>query len=824
MAARARISTGRRTSAWAVCLAAAVAIIHVGGLLQPVDELLYDSCPRWHATALKQPSEVVLVYASYRTLTTPERAGELVRRLRDSGAAHIGIAFDVGRQNRTKDSIADVVYGVPADVVDPADRSWGSIDLLDNQSVYRMHYHNYPLADSLLPSLETRLAERNLVRLPSHNKQFRIAFRGGPNSLPWFDERDVLGGELVSEIVYGKTVLLGIRVGPTDARVSVPGTRAMKMSTLELHGQILHTLLTNSQIYDLPRFWPAVMFGMLTFMGHVAYQRLPSRMVLPACICAIVVLVCSSWALLCLLRFWLPCTAAAFGQLLCCVILLKRRLRFLDRATTLSSLRQQALLPQPGDRELWESIAEFTMQMFDPTRAAFLELPRGATHAKVVRCEKCNESNILERRRDIRRLPYSQAVEQGGPVECARRQFFRDVTDEDSRHELIVPLHFAGDLRGFMVLEFAAGVETRFPEIGQQLRSLASIVSGALVEEHQREEAERSSARRLGALAEEEGIVKMLQLDEALQQRLTLFESQFEQSSSGLAIFDAYGRLQMMNSEMHNQLQQRGLGDSSKQVADLVVGLSRKDRDLIRTILREVAIHQRIREVTIPGVDGGPSSVLYMSPLSSNGAGAPDASTNHRDAVLLELAFVSAAELTVDREPVDDWPETQQASVREALARAIATTQRSTSIGQRVAIESTIEPKLPFVCADPASLEGVFESILKILEESAREESTMFVVAESEIVQVSVAFANQSTLSSTEQLRQSLGQEESLQDRLRTMIESRVHEMSARLKVTSNPREGTIVQLVLPALPQLLPSSDAVQPASERLLTSSGGH
>jgi len=102
--------------------------------------------------------------------------------------------------------------------------------------------------------------------------------------------------------------------------------------------------------------------------------------------------------------------------------------------------------------EHWGQVITFVDQTLNLNRVIFLEKVEGDHRVREVQALRCSLDDIDERRRDFERVPYSDAIAEGGPIKLTSRLFFKGPAGV-SFEEYLVPLLFGGGVQGFWAFD-----------------------------------------------------------------------------------------------------------------------------------------------------------------------------------------------------------------------------------------------------------------------------------------------------------------------------------------------------------------------------------
>lgn len=142
--------------------------------------------------------------------------------------------------------------------------------------------------------------------------------------------------------------------------------------------------------------------------------------------------------------------------------------RALAHATDLierAALMRSAALHTIADAEFWARVGDLAMQAHPADSVLVAELPPGKWHLKFWTYRGMGDNVIKERRRDIRRTPYSN--EEGTPGICVTRRMLV----MEGTPSVVVPLIAMGEVEGYIFLcgDQAERAYHASPEIAQRI-------------------------------------------------------------------------------------------------------------------------------------------------------------------------------------------------------------------------------------------------------------------------------------------------------------------------------------------------------------------
>ncbi len=460
-------------------------------------------------------------------------------------------------------------------------------------------------------------------------RRFRVNFRGGSGSLPVIKFRRVIRKDLVKELVKDRCILFGSGRDSSVVGLSTPTTYGRRMmSLLEYQGHAVNTLINRKIIYVSGSIFNLLLFILATVFSMALYRRLTSRMDNWLTILALVFyftlgVICFAW-----LRLWLPVGNLMLMQMVIFFIGLSHKSITADRGfqdllLDLNSRLRERYFPTSIYRvkEHWTQVVTMVIQTFSLERLIFLKRVEKDHRVREVESFNCSLTDIDERRRDYLRFPYDEAIKKNGPIELTDRRPYLKVKDEAER-QFLVPLSFAGDIRGFWVFGVKSVIMENSSNFIDQIRDYAVIIGELLFnrQEIQRQDAGGGRMVRLLTTDREEELYLALKQTVELLKRISDNITNLFDSLSIMAIeYDIFGRVLAVNKKMLELLKANSLAPYQMSLTDLVVKLTGVEADVVRQRLRKVVNQHQV--VTYSVKLGGNNYLLAVKPLESAARG-----------------------------------------------------------------------------------------------------------------------------------------------------------------------------------------------------------
>jgi hypothetical protein len=307
------------------------------------------------------------------------------------------------------------------------------------------------------------------------------------------------------------------------------------------------------------------------------------------------------------------------------VYMLSRRMRYSEQAW--KAMRRAGFQHSPryrhhpvvdGDEPPWPRIGAFLQHLFPVNRLAILVLKTNRERLELVSTLGCSVSGVVERRRDVRRSPFSDAIERRTALQVDEiRPFFQPASDHC---QYLVPLLFAGKAEGAIVVELSRAAAENCVALSDQLMSVGEEIAPWIARYQrisQHTVAKKAWWRRWRVTREQE-------LFEHLQGHLYMMERRshqtyqvVEQSSSGKAVFDLSGSVVTMNETMFRLLHPYGFASLDVTLLQLISSLCQRDLTACRALLRHVVVDGREERCILQNPNTRAHLVLMLRPLKA---------------------------------------------------------------------------------------------------------------------------------------------------------------------------------------------------------------
>lgn len=616
------------------------------GVFNFPNNIFYDLFVRLSPQAHQGSRKVIVMEVSYEQQQSSDNEWRIIlERLQSAGARQIIFSFFPPKaSDKFYDKAAamdNVIFGrQEVERLDQAGGKWfkpippqasgkkiitAPYDIPpDHYGVHRLEKAYFTINDEKTPAfIVMAAARRGQYDLPV-DEMFYVNFMGVTDKLPNIDFNCILTGNVVTELIQDRSVIIGLKKNDASPGFQTPihwGDRSI--SLVEYHGYALDTLIEHKSIM---RSKPLVILSFIiivTIIGLTTYTLLSGTL---AFICTGMFFVFSfvlSGLSLSYLLFWPPLfeIVVTEGILLNFIFLrayISKSEILKEMILTRSNQISQRFLPTGfyGSKDHWSRVINMVNQTLNLERAIFLEKVKDDHRVKEIIALNTSINDIEERRRDYERTPYATAIEANRPIKID--VYFKTARKTDQQY--IVPLIFEGQIMGFwaFVLSFQQDVEKSnlLPTISRFAMEIAEML-------YKRGRWSRAQAgnkklvnKMLRLEAKEDLYQEVSNTIRLLGRRLSVLDLVFNALESAIVLYDIFGQITHVNNAMTRILKTMNIATPFKMTAlDLAMALTGKTAEGMRHLLSEIIVNHESVNLPVSISDHKKSYMLTMCPL-----------------------------------------------------------------------------------------------------------------------------------------------------------------------------------------------------------------
>jgi hypothetical protein len=626
----------RTLLAWQVHVAVIVTVLAWSSdrslTMRVVNELVYDRFVQFDARLTFAPDNVLIVYADRELDRRPGEYLRLIDQLRELGAAGFGItqlspADWTSNQWDQLLTRGDVILGDirPQPSESSATEIPHSVDLPATPDGVHRHWrtHDENGRETFPFAVALRFCD---TPLSLSHIEFGVSFRGGAESLPHVTADAILDDQITSPLVRDRIVLIGRPPDPLLPGLVTPTSGSDWMSIPEFHGHVVNSLVAKHW-YQTASSPVTVCLYMLGGTGFLLFGR---RARLRRALLCFLLITTAEVALGFLIfwkaGFWLPLATLIIVQLIAAAWSFHARLRFSSQAWQVT--RRHGFTVSPRYRshphldpsvEPWELIISFLQHMFPLDRIALLVADDTRSRLRLASFAGCQDEDIVERRRDLRRHPFSDANERKTTLQIDEtRPFFER---RPAQCQFICPLMYLGRLQGMVIVELSRTALQRQLGFTQSLQDACDEIAPWIARYGDlRRIASRQKRwwNRWSVSSEQETFEALQRYLQSLERHMHQSYAVIESASSGKAVFDLSGNLVTLNAEMFRILHRCGISSHEARLLPTIRSLSKRDILECRELVRRVLMQGRRERAVVSDPHGTSTMLLVISPLTKS--------------------------------------------------------------------------------------------------------------------------------------------------------------------------------------------------------------
>jgi len=618
------------------------------GLFKVPDGVLYDHLSSWSLPSDHEPATVLLLEVE------PELhdAGDdvwitLLDQLQQHGAAQIVFSFMpqaathnfYQRAAQTDNLIFARHMASPhhinatAEALEPlpeAAREWHLNIAMHGMAaseygVHRRQAHAFfNDQGQATPSFEAMAAGKSngLLSAELDGSPFLVNMLGGVANLPHIAAARVLNGELISELVTGRTVLIGFTQPDQQTLFTPAAVSGQLLSDLAFHGLALDSLLRDRAIAPLPLWMELPAILLLLGISLFLLQWVGLHYATAVTAALLVVHLVLAWLLLHLFLLWLPLAELWVTQIISLLFFIRHRalheeilLHQMLRKTNAQLRERFPPTTFSASTEHWSQVITMVTQTLNLRRAIFLERVENDHRLREVKSLHCQLDDISEVRRDYERAPYSTALAKGGVIEVEN---YLTIAAEDEI-QFLAPLLFAGELFGFWAFSIQPENLSALHNREAVLKNFSDQVAELLFH---RQQAQQNKSRLMNPVTRYLRLQGGDQFSESLAKTLTVMdrrliglEHYLDGIQSAGILYDLFGQVQVVNHQMEQLLFEANHLPYKMTAVDFISAMAGITLEEARALMQSIIFQQQ--KIALPSNISNEkhSYVLHLAPL-----------------------------------------------------------------------------------------------------------------------------------------------------------------------------------------------------------------
>lgn len=613
--------------------------------------LLYDVFTSYTPAMEKARPKVLLIDASEQHRIAGDKLWlPLISSLEELGARQISFTFfpdnatsDFYRKtaesgnvlfaqktiNLSKGSLEQSLVPLPVMAVETGVHTAVSLIKQSSYGVNRHQFSWLQFGDEKVYPFEMELARQFTGQLPQISEElFLVDFIGGAGRLPFISLDKVLVGDLIPELVAGRSVVIG-STERDGATISTPLVNNHGLiSSLAFHGYALETLLSDRVVKNVDWSVNAMLVVFIVGISLLVFQRLGVGLSFWLTAGSFISYILLAWFLLVYMRIWLPVIEFGFAQSITLLAYVQRKVTQDNIALrrvlleTSAKIRERVYLPNFYESDdPWSQVVAMINQSLDLSRVILLDRVLADHRVHEVTALNCSVDDINEMRRDYERTPYSTAIAHNGPIIVTK--YLSDVDYDETQY--LVPLVHSGEVLGFWAFGIAPEKVTARPNFEAIVNDFGSQIAELLHYRLQWLSQQTESSSGLQRYLQLEGGEQVHQdLNKSIslvEMRLSNLEAFLDGLNTAAILYDLFGRVILVNASMVKLLESTNFTPYEMTALDLITKLTGIESGKIRNLIENVVVERSSSVLPISALENtNKNYLLHISPLLKDGS------------------------------------------------------------------------------------------------------------------------------------------------------------------------------------------------------------
>ncbi|MCQ8877841.1 hypothetical protein NQT69_07500 [Pseudoalteromonas shioyasakiensis] len=426
-----------------------------------------------------------------------------------------------------------------------------------------------------------------------------INFALSPSALPKFTATRLMTMDIMASQLQNKIIIVGQKNAGLGVTLNAPKI-SQSTNYLLLVAYIADTLQKENAITSLKEWQSTLLFLLIAIALLFAFQKLSINYSLVLTTLLSLVWVGTGYLMLSIQQIFLPIGQMMIVSLytLIWVIIVRKLNEDKELANLIGNIQQKMIgryLPKSftSQSSPWDSIIHLVNQQLALNKSIFLARKEGDHRLTEIRAVNCQLTDIKEMRRDYKRPPYSDALKAFSLVKI-ERPFFEKLDDGEVQY--IVPLTYAGDVRGFWAMTvtpnenfnqqaFEKNVNAFAAQVGELLFHYRIFESQAMVS--------NSTLSQLLTLKLQEPLSQKVKTSIAeMEQKLTTLEHVFNHIRSATVLFNLFGQVVQINKSLEELASRYHFSIFEMTALDLLCQVTNLDIETAKGKLRYLTLQK----------------------------------------------------------------------------------------------------------------------------------------------------------------------------------------------------------------------------------------
>ncbi|MCF2857854.1 hypothetical protein L1286_10255 [Pseudoalteromonas sp. SMS1] len=498
----------------------------------------------------------------------------------------------------------------------------------------------FPYADPryCLPTLEAWLGYEIVLKRTPHgcknvwhavlgdkdaSQNKLLDFSLSPAALTKFNASRLLEGDIFDAQIKGRLVLVSQKQLDFALQIRAPKINIFN-DPVYLHAYIADNLIENNLVTQMSLLQSSLLQLALLALLLITYQRCSFNIALMIAGAVVIVSLLVAYLGVLWIDYFLPIGQIIFTTVvtLLWVFFARKWVEEIELNDIITNVQQRMMgryLPQAFSAQTspWDAIITLVNQQLALKRSIFLARTEGDHRLHEIRAINCSLSDIHEMRRDYERPPYSDAIKAFGAIHITR-PFFNDLSESEAQY--VVPLMYAGDIRGFWAMTVEPNDyfdEERFVQnVNRFANQIGELLFHFRIYENQ-QKANTSALTRVLTLALQKPLSQQVKSSIGdMEQKLSTLEHVFNQIHTAAIMFNLFGQVVQTNQKIEEIAKHNEMSLFEMTALDLLERVTHLDNEKAKGKLRYITLQQG--ELYMPAQLGQATFILSIRSLKAS--------------------------------------------------------------------------------------------------------------------------------------------------------------------------------------------------------------
>ncbi len=483
-----------------------------------------------------------------------------------------------------------------------------------------------------------------------------IDFNLAVEALPKFSAQRVLDIDVMSEQLENKIIIVGQKASQFNIQIHAPKVNGLN-DPLLITAYMADSIDKNTTVERLNPAFAILIELILVTVLLFSFQKLSLAFSFFIAFISTIIWCCIGYGLIEYVQLFIPIgqyIILTFITLLW-VIIVRKVSEDADLNVVVNNIQQKMIgrfVPQSfiNQASPWDPIIQLISQQLDLEKSIFLARMENDHRVIEIRAVNCNLDDIQEMRRDYQRAPYSNALKSLGVVQI-ERPFFEHVSETEI--EFMVPLVYAGDVRGFWALSVVPNEHFNQQAFEKNVNRFAAQVAELLFHYHIFKVTEKKDNTLLNQLLtlrlHEPTSQQVKRSITEMEQKMTTLEMVFNHTRSANIFFNLFGQVIQTNAALEQFAKQHQIAIFEMTALDLLCRCCALDEEVAKGKLRYVTLNKA--EINLPAKLNDQSYTLNIKALHTDNSKTVSGEPFQVSGILFEFVNICSVVSNQDNHP-----------------------------------------------------------------------------------------------------------------------------------------------------------------------------